>query len=102
MREVKADTTLRSGKEVDHPTYKLKHDEETVAEKEKREENKGNRKGKSTMKDEGSVVRIVIKEFLLPLLNEVEIQRSAKEDPPKLTLKPLSLELKYAYLVKIS
>ena len=39
--------TLRSGKEVDLPTSKLEHDEESKAEKEKREEIKGKRKGKS-------------------------------------------------------
>ena len=31
------------------------------------------------------------------LLNEVEIQRHAKEEPPKLILNPLPLEMKYAY-----
>ncbi|RVW23657.1 hypothetical protein CK203_093985 [Vitis vinifera] len=36
VREVKAVITLRSGKEVDQPTSKPKHDEESVAEKEKR------------------------------------------------------------------
>ena len=35
VREVKAVITLRSGKEVDQPTSKPKHDEESVAEKEK-------------------------------------------------------------------
>ena len=33
VREVKAVITLRSGKEVDQPTSKPKHDEESVAEK---------------------------------------------------------------------
>ncbi|RVW72168.1 Retrovirus-related Pol polyprotein from transposon 17.6 [Vitis vinifera] len=37
VREVKAVITLRSGKEVDQPTSKPKHDEESVAEKEKTE-----------------------------------------------------------------
>ena len=41
VREVKAVITLRSGKEVDQPTSKPKHDEESVAEKERREEMKG-------------------------------------------------------------
>ena len=50
MREVKAVITLSSGKEVDQPTSKPKHDEESVAEKEKIEENKGKRKGKRTKK----------------------------------------------------
>ena len=43
VREVKAIITLRSGKEVDQPTSKPKHDEESVIEKEKREEMKGKR-----------------------------------------------------------
>ncbi|KAL6312850.1 hypothetical protein AAG906_018823 [Vitis piasezkii] len=46
-REVKAIITLRSGKEVDLPTSKLEHNEESKAEKEKMEEIKGKRKGKS-------------------------------------------------------
>ena len=36
VREVKAVITLRSGKEVDQPTSKPKHNEESVVEKEKR------------------------------------------------------------------
>ena len=32
-----------------------------------------------------------------PLLNEMEIQRHAKEEPPKLILNLLPLEIKYAY-----
>ena len=44
VREVKAVITFRSGKEVDQPTSKPKHDEESVAKKEKRDENKGKRK----------------------------------------------------------
>ena len=35
-----------------------------------------------------------------PLLNEVEIQRHAKEEPPKLILNPLPPEMKYAYRVE--
>ena len=68
VREVKAVITLRSGKEVDKPTSKPKHDEESVTEKEKSEEIKGKRKEKSTKKDDhdSSVheepERIVIKE----------------------------------------
>ena len=46
VREVKAVITLRSGKEVDQPTSKPKHDEEIVGEKEKSEEIKGKRKEK--------------------------------------------------------
>ena len=71
VREVKAVITLRSGKEVDQPTSKPKHDEESVAEKEKSEEIKGKRKGKSTKKDDhdSSVdeepERIVIKEDMM-------------------------------------
>ena len=51
-REVKAIITLRSGKEVDLPTSKLEHNEESKAEKEKREEIKGKKKGKSIKKDD--------------------------------------------------
>ena len=71
MREVKVVITLRSGKEVDQPTSKSKHDEESVAEKENSEENKGKRIEKSTKKDdhESSVdeepERIVIKEDMM-------------------------------------
>ena len=71
VREVKAVITLRSDKEVDLPTSKPKHDEESVAEKEKSGENKGKRKGKSTNKDdhESSVdeepEKIVIKEDMM-------------------------------------
>ena len=35
---------------------------------------------------------------ILPLFNEEETQKAAKEEPPKLILKPLPIELKYAYL----
>nr|CAN77576.1 hypothetical protein VITISV_010413 [Vitis vinifera] len=38
------------------------------------------------------------REEILPLFNEEETQRVAKEEPPKLILKPLPIELKYAYL----
>nr|CAN75108.1 hypothetical protein VITISV_010026 [Vitis vinifera] len=46
-REVKEVITLRSGKEVDLPTCKLKHKVESETEKEKREESKGKKKGKT-------------------------------------------------------
>ncbi|RVW13745.1 hypothetical protein CK203_087189 [Vitis vinifera] len=71
VREVKAVITLRSGKEVDQPTSKPKHGEESVVEKEKSEEIKGKRKGKSTKKyDHDSSVdeelkKIVIKEDMM-------------------------------------
>ena len=71
VREVKAVITLRSDKEVDLPTSKPKHDEESVAEKEKSEEIKGKRKGKSTKKDDHDfsmdeeLERIVIKEDMM-------------------------------------
>ena len=71
MREVKAVITFRSGKEVDQPTSKPKHDEESVAEKEKSEEIKGKKKGKKIKKDDhdSSVdeepERIVIKEDMM-------------------------------------
>ena len=35
---------------------------------------------------------------ILPLFNEEETQKASKEEPPKLILKPLPTELKYAYL----
>ena len=44
VREVKVVITLRSGKEVDHPTSKPKHNEESEREEEKSEETKGKRK----------------------------------------------------------
>ena len=43
--------TLRSGKEVDLPTSKPKHEPDSEVEKEKREESKGKRKGNSTKKE---------------------------------------------------
>ena len=55
VKEAKAVITLRSGKDVDLPTSKLEHDEESEIEKEKREEIKGKRKGKSTEKDDYDV-----------------------------------------------
>ncbi|RVX07034.1 hypothetical protein CK203_030527 [Vitis vinifera] len=71
VREVKAVITLRSGKEVDQPTSKPKHDEKSVEEKEKSEEMKGKRKGISTKKDDHDssvdeeLERIVIKEDMM-------------------------------------
>ena len=38
------------------------------------------------------------KKEILPLFNEEETQRHVKEEPPKLILKPLPTEFKYAYL----
>ena len=38
------------------------------------------------------------REDILPLFNENETQKAAKEEPPKIILKPLPTELKYAYL----
>ncbi|KAL6346948.1 hypothetical protein AAG906_006008 [Vitis piasezkii] len=67
VREVKIVITLRSGKEVDQPTSKPKHDEENVVEREKSDEIKG----KSIKKDDhdSSVdeepERIVIKEDMM-------------------------------------
>ena len=39
-----------------------------------------------------------MREEILPLFNEEETQEAVKEEPPKLILKPLPTELKYAYL----
>nr|CAN79438.1 hypothetical protein VITISV_036861 [Vitis vinifera] len=70
-REVKEVITLRSGKEVDLPTCKLDHKVESETEKEKREEIKGKKKGKSIEKDGYDVnvrrepQRIVIKEEMM-------------------------------------
>ncbi|RVW37774.1 hypothetical protein CK203_101717 [Vitis vinifera] len=50
-REVKEVITLRSGKEVDLPTCKLEYKVESEIEKEKREEIKGKKNGKSIEKD---------------------------------------------------
>ena len=67
VKEVKTVITL-SGKEVDLPTCKLEHKEESEIEKEKREEIKGKKKGKSIEKvdyiDE-EPQRIVIKEEMM-------------------------------------
>ncbi|RVW77825.1 Transposon Ty3-I Gag-Pol polyprotein [Vitis vinifera] len=38
------------------------------------------------------------KEEILPLFNKEDSQGAAREDPPKLVLKPLPVDLKYAYL----
>ncbi|RVW12347.1 hypothetical protein CK203_104925 [Vitis vinifera] len=68
VKEVKMVITLRSGKEVDLPTSKLEHEVESKTEKEKREEIKGKRKGKSIEKDDyidENPQRIVIKEELM-------------------------------------
>ena len=58
-----------SGKEVDLPTCKLEHMVESETEKEKREEIKGKKKGKSTEKDDYDFneepQRIVIKEEMM-------------------------------------
>ena len=37
-------------------------------------------------------------EEILPLFNKEDSQGAALEDPPKLVLKPLPVDLKYAYL----
>nr|CAN76775.1 hypothetical protein VITISV_021525 [Vitis vinifera] len=69
VKEVKTVITL-SGKEVDLPTCKLEHKVESEIEKEKREEIKGMKKGKSIEKDGYEVnvqrepQRIVIKELM--------------------------------------
>ena len=68
VKEVEAVITLRSGKEVDMPTFKLKHEIDNETEKEKKEEIKGKKKGKRIEKDgydiniQGKPQRIVIKE----------------------------------------
>ena len=52
VRELKVVITLRSGKEVDLPTSKPKHEPESEAKKEKREEIKGKRKGNSAKNED--------------------------------------------------
>ena len=68
VKEVKMAITLRSGKEVDLPTSKLEHDEESETEKEKREEIKGKKKGNIIEKDDyidEEPQRTVIKEEIM-------------------------------------
>ncbi|RVW66547.1 Retrovirus-related Pol polyprotein from transposon 297 [Vitis vinifera] len=42
------------------------------------------------------------REEILPLFNKEEAQEAAKEETPKLNLKPLPMELKYTYLEEIT
>ena len=68
VKEVKTIITFKSGREVDLPTSKLEHDEESETEKEKREEIKGKKKEKNIEKDDyidEKPQRIVIKEELM-------------------------------------
>ncbi|KAL6315775.1 hypothetical protein AAG906_008159 [Vitis piasezkii] len=68
VKEVKTVITLRSGKEVDLPTSKLEHEVDSQIKKEKREEIKGKREGKSIEKDDyidEEPQRIVIKGELM-------------------------------------
>ncbi|RVW15441.1 hypothetical protein CK203_094688 [Vitis vinifera] len=71
VKEVKKVITLRNDKEVDLPTSKREHKVESETEKEKREEIKGKKKGKSIENDEYDInverkpQRIVIKEELM-------------------------------------
>ncbi|RVW62100.1 hypothetical protein CK203_064671 [Vitis vinifera] len=66
---------------VDQPTFKPKHDE-------------GLPEPSNLFATPSPWTR---RKEMKPLLNEVEIQRHAKEEPPKLILNPLPLEMKYAY-----
>ena len=68
VKELKTVITLRSGEEVDLPTCKLEHKEESETEKEKRDEIKGKKKGKNIEKDDyidEEPHRIVIKEEIM-------------------------------------
>ncbi|RVW26129.1 hypothetical protein CK203_112184 [Vitis vinifera] len=72
IKRVSMKWRLRKGdKEVDLPTCKLKHKEESETEKEKREEIKGKKNGKSKEEDgydvnvQGAPQRIVIKEEMM-------------------------------------
>nr|CAN63368.1 hypothetical protein VITISV_018074 [Vitis vinifera] len=75
VREVKAVM-------VDQPTFKPKHDE-------------GLPEPLELLATPSPWTR---RKEMQPLLNEVEMQRHAKEEPPKLILDPLCPEFKYAYL----
>ena len=77
VREVKAVM-------VDQPTFKPKHDEGLFEPSEKL----------------ATLSPWTRKKEMQPLLNEVEIQRHAKKEPPKLILNPLLPEMKYAYRVE--
>ena len=69
---------------VDQPTFKPKHDEGLLEPLEKL----ANLSPWTRTKE------------MQPLLNAVEIQRHAKEEPPKLILNPLPPQMKYAYRVE--
>ena len=64
VKEVKAVITLRSGKEVNVPTCKLEHDEESETEKEKRK-GKNIEKYDYDLKLDEEPQRIVIKEEIM-------------------------------------
>ena len=66
---------------VDQPTFKPKHDEELT----------------KPLDLLATLFPWTRRKEMQSLLNEVEIQRHAKEEPPKLILNPLPLEMKYAY-----
>ena len=69
---------------VDQPTFKPKHDE-----------------GLPEPSDLLATLSLrTRRKEMQSLLNEVDIQRHAKEEPPKLILNPLHLEMKYAYRVE--
>ncbi|RVW74850.1 hypothetical protein CK203_053829 [Vitis vinifera] len=91
VKEIEEVITLRNGKEVDLPTCKLEHKVDSETEKEKREEIKGKKKGKSIEKDGYEVnvqrksQRIVIKEELMkkhmppPFLQALGIAKKLKK-----------------------
>ncbi|RVX08350.1 hypothetical protein CK203_017810 [Vitis vinifera] len=86
VKEVKTVITLRSGKEVELPTCKLEHKEESETEKEKREEIKGKRKGKSTEKDD--------------CINEKSQKTVIKEELMKKRIPPLFLQALYGKIIQ--
>ncbi|KAL6313019.1 hypothetical protein AAG906_037936 [Vitis piasezkii] len=69
---------------VDQPIFKPKHDEGLPEPSEKL----------------ANLSPWMRRKEMQPLLNAVEIQRHAKEEPPKLILNPLPSEMKYAYRVE--
>ncbi|WKA01610.1 hypothetical protein VitviT2T_019881 [Vitis vinifera] len=68
---------------VDQPTFKPKHDKGLLEPSEKL----------------ANLFHWTRTKEMQPLLNAVEIQRHAKEEPPKLILNPLPPKMKYAYRI---
>ena len=78
VREVKAVITLRSGKEVDLPTYKLEKEPENEAEEKKMEEIKGKRKGNNTKKED---LEAIVNERPKRTINQEEVIKKHMSPP---------------------